>query len=115
VIAGHSIRPDAAYEPRALQPGGRGLHDLAALIRRIHKGLRRERGPFARVEARFRTAAPDLDHCRIVGLHEGRLEIGVPDAVLMAELAGFRREELLAALQPDVADLRFRLLPREDA
>lgn len=113
-------RPDR-YEPRAMPRGGRGIHDLAALLKRIVRDHKREhRQPLSRVQRALQAIAPDLANCRIVGLKDGALEIGVPDAVQRAELAGFRRQELLDALQasPDgtgVAALRFRLIPREDS
>ena len=114
-----AVHSDAYYEPRALPPGGRGCHALGALLQRIHRTLRRDRQPFARYQRALAAVAPDLANCQITGLVDGRLELGVPDAPLRAELAGFRKAELLNALQStkeaaDIADLRFRLIPREE-
>jgi len=113
------IRYGWRYEPRALPPGARGLHDLRALMRGLIGRARRERQPYARVRRAWAAVAPDLADCPVLGFHEGQLELGVPDAVLRAELQSFRAEELVAALQAtrdglDVASIRFHLMPREE-
>ena len=53
-------------------------------------------------------------HTRISSFSEGTLTVEVDNAILLQELAGFMRLQLLAALQSsdaarDVAELRFRL------
>jgi len=112
------IRYGWKYEPRRLPPGARGLHDLRALVQGLMRRARRERQPYARVRRALLAVAPDLTDCPVLGFHEGTLELGVPDAVLRAELQSFRAEELVTALQAthaglDVSSIRFRLLPPE--
>ncbi len=63
-------------------------------------------------EAWVQAAGPELAaQTQVIGVRQGVVTIAVGDSILLQELAGFRRRELLEALRkhiPEVRDLRFR-------
>lgn len=97
-------------------PGERGPEPLGEILSRLFLvrgwGRRQER---LRLEAAWNAAAgADVAaHSQVAGLRRGVLEVTVDNAVLMQELAHFRKRSLLEALRRHLpgltlTDLRFR-------
>jgi hypothetical protein len=90
---------------------------IAEIAKRVVRDLKREHGPFARILRAWEAVGPPeaAGQTQVLNYQHGRLEIGVRDASLRAELQSFRRLELTEALRAredgrDVAEIRFRLI-----
>ena len=94
----------------------RNTPTVAEIAKRLMRALRREHRPFARITRAWARVAPAAaGRTQVLSFDHGRLEIGVCDASLRAEMQGFRRLELLEALRAredgrDVAEIRFKLI-----
>lgn len=97
---------------------GRNPTDLSNLLGAVlgKKGLRKEHTRMTRVRDAWLVAIGDdlSQHTRVKSLRKGVLAIEVDSSALCHQLAGFRREELLGALQTkltgiELTDLRFRV------
>lgn len=94
----------------------KGPEPLAEILGRLFtaRGWGRRQGRRRLEEAWAEVAGPEVaGHTRVGGVRRGVLEVLVDNAVLMQELANFRRRRLLEQLRakmPNLAlkDLRFR-------
>ncbi len=95
----------------------RGVQSIAAILGEVaaQRGFARQRSR-QYLEDAWRTVAGELiaKYTRVGSVRRGVLEVLVANSVLLQELAGFQKHELVKKLQTtlgsgEVRDLRFRL------